>query len=173
MSFTGREASQSCFLMKPASHPLRMLCQRASPGCILKAKLTELPRNGLEVYSTLSLNACLNNSQRGSSLLNTKPDVCGHQTSLAPNSDFIQSSCSCHSQFLPGHSPTQTFPRVIMNLYSFHTKAEWEEYCLPFCLLWPCQVAEGHVTLRCSGSSSFPGHWRYCVLQLDNVWGKL
>lgn len=48
MSFTGREASQSCYFneVSQSSSPNALLM---SPGGIHKAKPTELPRNGLEV----------------------------------------------------------------------------------------------------------------------------
>lgn len=48
MSFTGREASQSCYFNE-ASQSSSQNAQPMSPGGIHKAKLTGLPKNGLEV----------------------------------------------------------------------------------------------------------------------------
>lgn len=146
--------------MKPASHPLRnALCwgaQVGSPGQAERAA-KEWPWS-----SASSLNVCLNNPQRGSSLLNTKPDVHGHWASLAPNSDFIQCPCSCHSQFLSGHSPTRTLPRAIMNFYSSHTKAEWEGRCLFFLLSLTLSGSWGSRDSRLFGFKFFP--WALVVL---------
>lgn len=76
MSFTARDANQSYYFNEASQSPSQDALPM-SPGRILKATLTMLPGMALK-FITLSPDVCLNNSQRGCSLFNTKPDVHSH-----------------------------------------------------------------------------------------------
>lgn len=67
---------RAVILMKPTSHLLRMLCQWAQVA-FSRPSWQSCQRMALKCI-TLFLNVCLNNSQKGSSLFNTKPDVHSH-----------------------------------------------------------------------------------------------